>query len=94
MPVCLHAMQICDDTNQAQGFAVVGTCGGVARLLVSQSSCMLLAHLCSYCIYGYRGLWLGGSWHNRLASTRYSRWIFSASFLTVCHALLVGVFQP
>lgn len=28
------SMQICDDTNQAKGFAVVGTSGGIARLLV------------------------------------------------------------
>ena len=30
--------QISDDTNQAKGFAVIGTCGGVARLLVSIES--------------------------------------------------------
>lgn len=32
-----HYFQICDDSNQAKGFAIVGMSGGIARLTVSQS---------------------------------------------------------
>ena len=31
-------LQICDDTNQAKGFAAVGTSGGISRLLVCLGS--------------------------------------------------------
>lgn len=30
----LISHQICDDTNQAKGFAAVGTTGGIGRLMV------------------------------------------------------------
>ena len=50
VPIPVVFLQISDDTNQAKGFAVVGTCGGVARLLVSGTPhSTLCIHGVSYC---------------------------------------------
>ena len=56
-----HLLQISDSTNQAKGFAAVGTSAGIARLLVCLGS--EHAHMLSnkMVTLGISAWWLSGS---------------------------------
>jgi len=82
--------QVCDDTNQAKGFALLGTSGGIARLMVSIFCHSAHAVDFLFC----RALWLGGSWLSLRTSTRCSRLNSSVSIRTVCPVSLVGYLVP